>query len=171
MQIGITIPLQKFLKAPRPPYGAAEDLFYCWEAHVILFQGKETLIAVNAGNRFAVILWGMTAADWGCYPELLKEGISLGLSGEGCTDEQVRAYFEKAGEVFITKTHGRRPVAGLNRAVERLFSLTADVDKTQKYQALHSRFINEELCSAAGFADKGCPQDFLTADLRRAGII
>lgn len=171
MQIGITIPLQKFLKVPSPPYGPPENLFYCWEAHVILFQGKKTLITVNASSRFAVVLWGMNAVDWSVYPELLKEGTALGFSGEGYTDAQVRAYFEKAGELCITKTHGRRPVAGLNRAVERLFGLTADVNKTRKYQALHSRFVNEERCSAAGFPDKGCPQDFLEEDMKQAGIL
>ena len=144
MQIGITIPLQKFLKTSSPPYGPPENLFYCWEAHVIFFQGKETLVAVNASSRFAVVLWGMTAVDWAGYPELLKEGIALGLSGEGYTDEQVQ---------------------------ERLFGLTADVDKTRKYQALHSRFANEERCSAAGFPNKGCPRDFLEEDMKRAGIL
>ena len=171
MQIGVTIPLQKFLKASSPPYGPPEDLFYCWEAHVIFFQGKETLVAVNASSRFAVVLWGMAAADWAGYPELLKEGIALGLSGEGYTDEQVQAYFKRAGRLSVTKTHGRRPVAGLNRAVERLFGLTSDADKTRKYQALHSRFANEERCSAAGFSDKGCPRDFLEEDMKRTGIL
>lgn len=166
----MTIPLQKFLKQPKPPYGEPEDLFYCWEAHVILFQGRETLIAVNASNRFAVILWGMTPADWEDFPERLKEGIAAGFGSEGYTDEQIQAYFKKAGEIQVTKTHGRRPVAGLNRAVERLFDLTAAADKRRKDQPLHSRFANEELCSAAGFAEKGYPLTFLAADMERVGI-
>ena len=61
---------------------------------------------MNASSRFAVVLWGMAAADWASYPELLKEGIALGLSGEGYTDEQVQAYFKRAGRLSVTKTGG-----------------------------------------------------------------
>lgn len=61
MQLGITIPLQKHLKIKTLPYGEGADLFYCWELHMIRLQGKNTLAAVNASNRFAIVLWGMKA--------------------------------------------------------------------------------------------------------------
>lgn len=52
MQLGLTIPLQKHLKLKSLPYGEPIDLFFCWELHIIRFQGKNALAAVNANNRF-----------------------------------------------------------------------------------------------------------------------
>ena len=52
MQLGITIPLQKYLNLPKQSYGEPEDLFFCWEIHRILYQGRDMMIAVNANNRF-----------------------------------------------------------------------------------------------------------------------
>ena len=43
MQLGITIPLQKYLKVKQPPYGEPIDLFFCWELHVIRFMGKKSI--------------------------------------------------------------------------------------------------------------------------------
>ena len=46
MQLGLIIPLQRFLKIPLIPYGGVCNLFYCWELHGIILQSKETLVAV-----------------------------------------------------------------------------------------------------------------------------
>jgi len=54
MELGHTIPLQKFLRIQPPPYGTDSRLFFCWELHRITLQSSDTLVAVNAGNRFAV---------------------------------------------------------------------------------------------------------------------
>ncbi|WP_438267029.1 DUF6933 domain-containing protein, partial [Enterocloster lavalensis] len=71
MQLGITIPLQKFLKWKPPVYGEPENLFFCWDLHVIRFHGENTLMAVNASNAFTVILrkWsGRTGKIWNSGP-------------------------------------------------------------------------------------------------------
>ena len=153
-------PASEIFKNIQSALWARQKTFFTAGRHMLYFSGKGNTGRCECEQSFCVVLWGMAAVDWAGYPELLKEGIALGLSGEGYTDEQVQDYFERAGRLSVTKTHGRRPVAGLNRAVERLFGLTADVDKTRKYQALHSRFANEERCSVAGFPNKGCPRDF-----------
>ena len=107
MQLGITIPLQKYLKIKTLPYGEQADLFYCWELHVIRLQGKNTLAAVNVSNRFAIVLWGMKAPQWKTLEEVMRNGIRQGFLSEGYTQQQVNAYFEQAVVVRLTKTHGR----------------------------------------------------------------
>lgn len=161
----------EIFKSVQPALWTARGSFLLLGGPCHIFSGKGDVGRRECEQSFCRCPLGNGRCGLAGYPELLKEGIALGLSGEGYTDEQVQAYFKRAGRLSVTKTHGRRPVAGLNRAVERLFGLTADADKTRKYQALHSRFANEERCSAAGFSDKGCPRDFLEEDMKRTGIL
>lgn len=171
MQFGITIPLQKHLKIKSLPYGEPTDLFYCWELHIIRLQGKNTLVAINAANRFAIILWDMKAAQWKNIMQVVQDGIRQGYLAEGYTLKQVDTYFEKAGEADQTKTHGRSPVATLNRMIDLLGYLPMQMNGMKLYQAVHCQAVNGLLCLAAGHEDYGYPNEFLEADMKRTGII
>lgn len=104
MQLGITIPLQKFLKWKPPVYGEPENLFFCWDLHVIRFHGENTLMAVNASNAFTVILWKMEWADWENLEQRTLEAIRKGLLAAGYGEETAEAYFQAAGSASFTKT-------------------------------------------------------------------
>lgn len=170
MQIGITIPLQKFLKYKKPPYGKPMDLFFCWEVHVINYQGKSTLIAVNANNRFICIMSPMGQVDWMELPLRVEQAIEQGMQAEGYSKERIDAYFNLAGWSEITKTHGRKPVAGLNKAIDYLFLLPDEMDEMCMYQEKHCHTINRDTCSPAGFEIYGRPVDFFAEDMKRIGI-
>lgn len=171
MQLGITIPLQKHLKLKSNTYGEPIDLFFCWELHKIRYQGKNSLIIINANNRFGILLWGMKAADWKQLDVRVEEGIRLAMESEGYTAEQIEAYFNLAGKSVLTKTHGRKPVAGLNRAVEYLMYLPDPVNPEEQYQQLHSHVINRDICKPIGFERYGYPVEFLEEDMRRVGVL
>lgn len=49
MQLGITIPLQKYLNLPKQSYGEPEYLFFCWEIHRILYQQMNRDICSPSG--------------------------------------------------------------------------------------------------------------------------
>lgn len=115
MQLGITITLQKHLKVKQPPYGQPTDLFFCWELHVIRLWEKEHWLWSMPNNRFFVMLAGMKAADWKVLPERAEEAIEAGLRSEGYKEEQINAYFNLAGALKITKTHGGSLWQGLIR--------------------------------------------------------
>ena len=171
MQFGITIPLQKHLKIKTIPYGEPADLFYCWELHVVRVQGGNTLVSVNASNRFAIILWPMNAVQWNELELVMQNGIKEGFRLAGYTQKQIDTYFAQAGEINTTKTHGRSPVATLNVVVDRLQYLPARMNPGELYQVVHSDFVNKEICRASGFRDSGYPIEFLVEDMRRTGII
>ncbi|MEG0963677.1 MAG: hypothetical protein RSF88_12590 [Lachnospiraceae bacterium] len=171
MQLGLTIPLQKHLKLKSLPYGEPIDLFFCWELHIIRFQGKNALAAVNANNRFLVLMVGMKVADWKLLPKRFEEALTAGFLCEGYTKEQIDAYLNLAGEMVLTKTHGRKPVGGMNKVIDYLYYLPEPIDPEQLYQEFHCRFLNRDICSPIGFEDYGYPVEFLTEDMKRVGVI
>lgn len=171
MQLGLTIPLQKHLKIKSLSYGEPTDLFYCWELHIIRFQGKNTLVAVNANNRFLVLMAGMKAADWKSLSTRFEEAVTAGLFSEGYTKDQVDSYFDLAGESIFTKTHGRKPVGGMNKAIDYLYYMPEPIEPDHLYQEFHCRFLNRDICSPIGFEGYGYPVEFLEADMKRIGII
>lgn len=171
MQLGLTIHLQKHLKIKSLTYGEPSDLFFCWELHIIRFQGKNSLAAVNANNRFLVLMAGMKAADWKLLPKRFEEAVTAGFLGEGYTKEQIDAYFNLAGDPVLTKTHGRKPVGGMNKAIDYLYYLPESINPEQLYQEFHCRSLNRDICSPIGFVDYGYPMEFLSEDMKRIGII
>ena len=40
MELGLTFPLQRFLKRRPPAYGAEPDRRLCWDLHVIDLRGR-----------------------------------------------------------------------------------------------------------------------------------
>lgn len=171
MQLGITIPLQKYLKLPKQSYGEPEELFFCWEVHKVRYQGCDTLVAVNANNRFAIILSGIKASEWKELPKLVEEGIEAGMCTEGYSKKEIDAYFNIAGPAILTKTHGRKPVAGLNMAIECMNCAIEPLSKGKKYQPGHCWFVNRDICSPSGFDTYDYPETFFRRDMERVGII
>ncbi|WP_352427776.1 DUF6933 domain-containing protein [Enterocloster asparagiformis] len=170
MQLGITIPLQKFLKWKPSVYGEPENLFFCWDLHVIRFHGENTLMAVNASNAFTVILWKMEWADWENLGQRTLEAIRMGLLNAGYGEETGEAYFRAAGSASFTKTHGRRPVAALNRMTDFLRQAPMKLEVDRQFQSAHSRFVNGNLLKTAGFDLPGRPEGFLNEDMEKNGI-
>lgn len=182
MEFGITIPLQRQLKIPAPFYGSERELCYCWELHGIVLQGGRALTAVNASNCYTVVLCNLSAWEWDNYTEAAAQGIRTGFLAEGYTEQETDAYFRKAGAVTVTKTHGRRPVAALNRIMDFLWAAPVETDREAQYQKAHCRFANSNVLRAAGFGNGGglsaagvrerlTPLEYLELDMRRLGIV
>ncbi len=171
MQLGLTIQLQKHLKIKSTSYGEPSDLFFCWELHFIRFQGKNALAAVNANNRFLVLMVGMKAAGWKLLPKRFEEAVTSGFLSEGYSKNQIDVYFNLAGDPLLTKTHGRKPVGGMNKAIDYLYYLPKPIDPEHLYQEFHCRFLNRDICSPIGFEGYGYPVEFLEADMKRVGIV
>lgn len=171
MQLGLTIPLQRYLKIPSPSYGAVCDFFYCWELHRIILQSKETLVAVNAHNRFAVVLCGMDASAWGSYTDFFDDGLRQAMLSEGYTQQNIEKYQGKAGGIEITKTHGRRPVSGLNRMDNYLWSIPIRINDGGLFQTVHCHEVNRERCRMAGYEGYNMPVECFEQDMKRIGVI
>ena len=170
MQLGVTIPLQRFLRLPRPPYGEADDPLFCWEAHRVLLGGCDVLLAVNASNRFLAAAC-MQPGDWAGWEGVAVASMRAALAQAGVGGPAADAYLFFAGAPEVTRTHGRRPVAFLNVLADQLLSGPARVDPESSFQPDLCCFANDELPGrAAGFEGLGLASERFAADLRRLGI-
>lgn len=116
MQLGLTIPLQRYLHIRSLPYGDPLDRLYCWDLHRITLHGRGSLLAVHCASRYTFVVFDMTCADWEDLQAVAQSGIYRSLAAAGIAKGAVSAYVNKAGAPMLTKTHGRREVAFLNRA-------------------------------------------------------
>ena len=149
MQLGLTWPLQRLLKVS-VPYGDPIERGLCWDAHCIPLHGRSSLLLVHCASRYTCVRYDLSPMDWNRLAELVPKEIEQGLLDAGITEEQVRAYLQEAGEIQLTRTHGRREVAFLNRAWEDVLSADLLVDQSSHRQPILNHAVNDRLCRCAG---------------------
>ena len=149
MQLGLTWPLQRLMKVS-VPYGDPIDRGLCWDAHCITLHGRSSLLLVHCASRYACVRYDLSPMDWNHLEELVLEEIEQGLLDAGLPEERVTAYLQKAGEIQLTRTHGRREVAFLNRAWEDVLSADLLVDQSSHRQPILNYTVNDRLCRCAG---------------------
>ena len=135
MQLGLTFPLQRKLKLP-VPYGAPLDRRFCWDLHCISLWGADSLLLVHCASRYTLTARELSGLDWARLSDLAMELIRLGLLDAGLSETAVDRYLCAAGPAELTRTHGRREVAFLNRAWEDVLSLDHAVDTASLRQPL-----------------------------------
>ena len=165
MEIGITIPLQKFLRWEQPPYGEDPRMFFCWDIHRADVNGRKLLIVVNASNRLAGIR-RMNGIDWKKLDVIVPQVINQALEAAGVPEPLRHAYFDAAGASVFTKTHGRKPVASLNRVVDDIwFCVPGNLDPNAMFQAKLSLIANTTFCHCASRTDYIRPIEAFAEDL------
>lgn len=167
MQLGITIPLERFLKIKKPPYGEALDDLFCWELHVILLQGRPALIGVNCGTRFAFVLAGIYSEDRERLTQIAATEIEESFRQAGISEGHIRTYLSKAGAAEITKTHGRSQVAYLNKAVDLLMWNDIASDSKSRRQPVLNDILNRTPTKCTGDKELEPPVDRLLEKLER----
>ncbi len=170
MELGITIPLQKFLKLRQPPYGACGDALFCWEVHrVKIACGRVLLVASNASNRLVAVT-RMSAASWRSWERETVSAIGDALAISGFDEPVIAAYLTAAGEPTVTKTHGRSSVGCLNRAIDDLWFL--EVDDGLSIQAdMCYRLNNQIICHCPTRKEYVYPAQAFADDLRERGML
>ena len=149
MQLGLTWPLQRLLKVS-VPYGEPIEGGLCWDAHCITLHGRSSLLLVHCASRYTCVCYDLSPMDWSHLEELVWEEIGKGLLDAGIPEELVTAYLQEAGEIQLTRTHGRREVAFLNRAWEDVLSADLLVDQSSHRQPILNYTVNDRLCRCAG---------------------
>ena len=183
MELGITIPLQKFLGLPRPEPGTCPDPFFCWEVHrQKLGRGRIVMIAMNASNRFVAVT-SMTAADWKRWQAVCVQTITDSLAISGFSQDLIGAYLAVAGVVErrepgrfwwegteVTRTHGRSPVGFLNRLVDHMW-LAEPASQISIWADTCYRLNNAGIAKVPTRDDWVYPAQAFADDLRERGIV
>lgn len=160
MQLGLTWPLQRLLHLALP-YGAPVSRLMCWDLHCITLHGRSSLLLVHCASRYTCVRFDMTPADWADLANVAMEEIRLGLLDAGLDPVQVEAYLTDAGGPALTRTHGRREVAFLNRAWDAVLAADLLVDQSRQRQPLLNSAVNSQSCHCAGFEGLDSPLAFL----------
>ena len=163
MELGLTFPLQRFLKIKPPAYGTEPDRRFCWDLHVIDLRGRRCLLAVHCHSRYVFVRFDVPPFQWADVPGLFREGLLDNLTTAGFSVEQAEEYLEQAGPTQITRTHGRREVAFLNRAWEDVLALDLCLDKDRQAQPLLDHAVNTRPGRCVGFEGLGTGLERITA--------
>lgn len=161
MQLGLTFPLQRKLRLKNVPYGAPLDARYCWDLHCIALRGEDSLLLVHCASRYTVVTRGPSGLDRERLPEFAMEQIRLGLLDAGLPEKAVENYLRGASGPVLTRTHGRREVAFLNRAWEDVLALDYTVDTAAFRQPLLEQAVNALPRRCAGFEGVDSSKRFL----------
>lgn len=153
MELGLTFPLQRFLKIKPPAYGTEPDRRFCWDLHVISLRGRKSLLAVHCHSRYTFVCYDVPPLMWQDIPGLFRRGLEDSLAAAGFSQAQVGEYLREAGIVSITRTHGRREVAFLNRAWEDVLALDLCLDPASQVQPLLDHAVNTRPSRCVGFED------------------
>ena len=165
MELGLTFPLQRFLKIKTPVRGTEPDRRFCWDLHVIDLLGCKCLLAVHCHSRYTFIRYDVAPFQWGDIPMLFQEGLVESLAA-GFGQAQINEYLRRAGAAVITRTHGRREVAFLNRAWEDVLRLDLCLDPTSQAQPLIDHAVNTRPSRCVGFEGLGTGMERMAATLK-----
>lgn len=101
------------------------------------------------------MLFDLTAAEWTDLPNTFSKGLRQSLTAISMEKPEIDRYLLCAGTCTLTKTHGRREVAFLNRAWEDVLRLEYTVDPKAKNQPFLDYGVNTRPCRCAGFEGAG----------------
>lgn len=165
MELGLTVPLQRFLKMKTPAYGSEPDRRYCWDLHMIGLQGRKCLLAVHCHSRYTFVYYDVAPSQWADIPALFLGGLTGSLAAVGFSQAEIERYQQKAGAFVLTRTHGRREVAFLNRAWEDVLELDLCLDTSRQAQPLLDHAVNTRPSRCAGFEGLGTGLERMAAVL------
>lgn len=169
MELGLTFPLQRFRKLKPPPYGTEPDRRLCWDLHVIDLRGRKCLLAVHCHSRYTFVRYDVAPIQWGDLPGLFHQGLMESLAAAGFSKERVEEYLRQAGRAEITRTHGRREVAFLNRAWEDVLALDLCLDTDSQVQPLLDHAVNTRPSRCVGFEGLGMGLERMGETISGAG--
>ena len=90
---------------------------FCWDTHLTKIKGRNVLFIVNASSRYTIAMTDIEPRNWNYYAMYIRSVIHGVMQEMGYFEEQIGQYFKMPGDTAVTKTHGRKSVAGINRMV------------------------------------------------------
>ncbi len=92
MELGLTFPLQRFLKMKPPAYGTEPG-----DLHVIYLRGRKCLLAVHCHSRYTFLRFDLAPFEWEDIPGLFCTGLTESLAAAGFAPGEIQEYLKQAG--------------------------------------------------------------------------
>ena len=171
MEYGLTSKLQKYLRVIARPATAMLDRSFCWDIDYIKSGKVNMIAAVNTNSRLCAVAIGMKKQELKVPEKFIEDMIRQLLASEGYLKSEIGRYFALGGKQVFTKTHGRKAVSCMNRAIADMFARSSYYDEGALFQKDWSMGVNGDVVHAAGLNDKGVPREFFLSDMRRLGLL
>ncbi len=154
MELGCTIPLMRRERWNGLPAAAQRELLFCWDVHALPLRGRLALVGTNSATRFAFVRWDWRPGGKDALVETVCRAIDESLAAANASEAMRKTYRAAAGTPCLSRTHGRRPVAFLNRMVETLLQNDGLLDLEQQAQPFLEAALNAMPCRAAEDMEK-----------------
>lgn len=148
MEIGITQTLAKKIKITSAPSPVQDDLFFCWDAHILKYGTRQCLMLTNARTRLTALMINLKPSDWKDFEATSCEAIRTAMDQCGCRDHEIERYFQSAGDLSLTKTHGRTTQGVMNLYGRTIDWLTDLMDPSERYQWECCRILHQDVFDA-----------------------
>ncbi len=142
MEIGLTDEVRKMCGL-RPLPAPADDIdsFFFWDMARVDLGSRKLLIMTNAATT-ACAVTRMNSADWKRIDEVALQLVEDAVGCCGCSPAD---YLALAGDVSLTKTHGRRAVGNMGVLAQAL--RPDDIDMGEKLQWRQMELLNHRFVS------------------------
>ncbi len=165
MELGLTFPLQRFLRRKPPDYGTETDRRFCWDLHVISLRGRRCLLAVHSHSRYTFVRYDVAPLQWADLPGLFRTGLTESLTAAGFR-RGAGQRLSAAGGAGIPHPHPWAPGGGLSqRAWEDVLALDLCLDTERPDQPLLDRAVNTRPSRCAGSDGLGRGLERIAASL------
>ena len=154
IELGLTIPLQRHLRIKALLDRQEPDRRFCWDLHVIPLRGQPSLLAVHCHTRYTFVLYDLNRLEWERLPDVFLDGLRLSLSSAGFPAETTKELCSLELPL-LTRTHGRREVAFLNRAWEDVIAAELALDESNQSQPLLEQIVNAKPSRCVGTGGLG----------------
>ncbi len=161
MEIGLTEEVRKMCGLrPLPAPAEDVDLFFCWDMARVDLGSRKLLIMANAATN-ACAVTRMAAADWKRIDEVALRLVEDAVGCCGCSPAD---YLALAGDIKLTRTHGRRAVGNMGTLAHALRA--EDIDMGEKLQWRQTAYLNHDFLSHGAAHDGyGYPAERFAQDL------
>jgi hypothetical protein len=137
MEIGLTDQVRKMCGfKPLPAPAEDVDPFFCWDMARVDLGARKVLVMSNAGTSVCAVT-RMAGADWKHIDEVARQLVEEAIA---CCGSNPADYFSLAGDLAITKTHGRRAVGTLTLFGQAIWP--DQIDMSEKVQRDTMMFFN-----------------------------
>ena len=75
---------------------------------MVRIKGRNVLFIVNASNRYTIAMTDIETRNWKYYTLYISRVIHGVMQQMGYSESQIDQYFHMSGNIFVTKTHGKK---------------------------------------------------------------